>query len=486
MSLNRGLWLSVGVAFAYVALRRALQGNIKLVITIGITALFIFGALAVTTLGNTVQQRFEIASESNATRSQLYQVAFDAMKARPLVGYGGPINGGLWRDVGTHGLVWFVMVAYGLPGLVLLLLWMITMFVATIPASNPVALFTRAIVVFIIKNADLRLQPQLALVGIAAGLGYAQADAPASATPWRRVLRGRERQRRRVAPGLGAARATRQGAARCGGDATARSGVRLISSGSARSAAAPRRSGSTRGAPRRLNNFPRRKSRARTTHIVLRPGSAGTRHTSRRTSTRKLVQLGLCARCGGVDAVLPVSPARTGTRGRSRTGRDRCGALARSRRACLLALERTLPAHRDVVVRRRGRRGSRSLPGRRGTDPRGSELRELPAPAPVVRRAELLRADDRAVAGALLGRSVHRVDQRRVLRPAAGTLDELTAPGLPSRQLVDAKPYNGFDAPDMPAETRAELTERFRPEVDALSAMLGRDLPWLGASAPRP
>jgi hypothetical protein len=38
----------------------------------------------------------------------------------------------------------------------------------------------------------------------------------------------------------------------------------------------------------------------------------------------------------------------------------------------------------------------------------------------------------------------------------------------------------------MPAETRAELTERFRPEVDALSAMLGRDLPWLGASAPRP
>ena len=172
MSLNRGLWLSVGVAFAYVALRRALQGNIKLVITIGITALFIFGALAVTTLGNTVQQRFEIASESNATRSQLYQVAFDAMKARPLVGYGGPINGGLWRDVGTHGLVWFVMVAYGLPGLVLLLLWMITMFVATMPAPNPVALWSHvAIVVFIIQVPIYGLQPQLALVGIAAGLG---------------------------------------------------------------------------------------------------------------------------------------------------------------------------------------------------------------------------------------------------------------------------------------------------------------------------
>ena len=64
------------------------------------------------------------------------------------------------------------MVAYGLPGLVLLLLWMITMFVATIPAPNPVALWSHvAIVVFIIQVPIYGLQPQLALVGIAAGLG---------------------------------------------------------------------------------------------------------------------------------------------------------------------------------------------------------------------------------------------------------------------------------------------------------------------------
>jgi O-antigen ligase len=172
MSLNRGLWLSVGVAFAYVALRRALQGNVKLVITIALAGLFIFGTLAVTTLGNTVQQRFEIASESNSARSALYEVAFDAMKSRPLVGYGAPIDGGLWRDVGTHGLVWFVMVAYGLPGFILLLLWMIAVFLATLPAPNPIALWSHvAIIVFIVQVPIYGLQPQLALVGIAAGLG---------------------------------------------------------------------------------------------------------------------------------------------------------------------------------------------------------------------------------------------------------------------------------------------------------------------------
>ena len=76
------------------------------------------------------------------------------------------------RDVDTHGLVWFVMVADGLPGFILLLLWMIAVFLATMPAPNPIVPWSHvAIVVFIIQVPIYGLQPQLALVGIAAGLG---------------------------------------------------------------------------------------------------------------------------------------------------------------------------------------------------------------------------------------------------------------------------------------------------------------------------
>ena len=49
---------------------------------------------------------------------------------------------------------------------------MIAVFLATMPAPNPIALWSHvAIVVFIIQVPIYGLQPQLALVGIAAGLG---------------------------------------------------------------------------------------------------------------------------------------------------------------------------------------------------------------------------------------------------------------------------------------------------------------------------
>ena len=59
-------------------------------------------------------------------------------------------------------------------------------------------------------------------------------------------------------------------------------------------------------------------------------------------------------------------------------------------------------------------------------------------------------------------------------------VDELTARlGLPPRQLLHPEPYNAVPAPDMSGTTRRGLEEHFRPQVDALSAQLGRPLPWL-------
>jgi polysaccharide biosynthesis protein PslJ len=189
MSLNRGLWLSLAVAFGYVAIRRAVQGSMKIAISVGVVALLVFGALAATKLGDTVQQRFDIASESNNTRSELYSFAFNAAKERPLVGYGAPIKAdGLWKEVGTHGLVWFVMVSYGFPALIFLLAWMLLMFIATARAPNPTALWAHvAIVVFIVQAPIYGLLPQLVLIGIAAAIA-ARAQRPVAGKPGTAVV----------------------------------------------------------------------------------------------------------------------------------------------------------------------------------------------------------------------------------------------------------------------------------------------------------
>jgi O-antigen ligase len=185
-SLNRGLWLSVGLGLIYVALRRALQGNVKVALVLGAVLLTVFGALAATALGDVVKQRFEIAGESNNARSALYEVAYDITKERPLTGYGAPLEvDGLWREVGTHGLIWFVMVCYGFPGAFFLLAWAVAMLISSARAPNQTALWAHvAIVVFAIQIPIYGLLPQLVLMGIVAAISVrAQALGPERADP---------------------------------------------------------------------------------------------------------------------------------------------------------------------------------------------------------------------------------------------------------------------------------------------------------------
>jgi hypothetical protein len=169
LSLNRGLWLSLSIAVAYVALRRALQGSVRVAMIVSGVILLVVVILAATALGSIVQQRFEIASESNNARTALYEVAFDAAQDRPLFGWGAPIEvAGLWKEVGTHGLLWFVMVCYGFPGLVFLLLWIAGMLVSSARAPNATALWAHAaIVVFLVQIPIYGLLPQIMVVGIA-------------------------------------------------------------------------------------------------------------------------------------------------------------------------------------------------------------------------------------------------------------------------------------------------------------------------------
>ena len=79
--------------------------------------------------------------------------------------------------------------------------------------------------------------------------------------------------------------------------------------------------------------------------------------------------------------------------------------------------------------------------------------------------AELLRPDDRAVAGALSGRPVRRVDQRRVLRPAAGAprrAHRAPRAAVAAHSSTRSRTTASMHPTCRPA-TRAELTERFRP-----------------------
>jgi hypothetical protein len=171
ISVNRGLWLSLSVALAYVGVRRALAGDLRLLLGVTLAAVIVVNLLILTPLGATVDNKFNNQGESNETRSELYEAAFAGAKDSPLVGWGAPVDIGLFKQVGTHGLLWYMMFVHGFPALVLLLAFVVVALAATARAPTPTALFAHvAVVVFAVQVPYYGLLPQIVVVGLAIGI----------------------------------------------------------------------------------------------------------------------------------------------------------------------------------------------------------------------------------------------------------------------------------------------------------------------------
>lgn len=91
VSLNRGLWIGLGVVLLYVCLRYVLAGKLWVLGVLALTAATIAVALAATPLGTTVQARLD-NGKSNGVRAFLTEKALDGFAESPVIGYGGTRN----------------------------------------------------------------------------------------------------------------------------------------------------------------------------------------------------------------------------------------------------------------------------------------------------------------------------------------------------------------------------------------------------------
>ncbi|MBB5871605.1 hypothetical protein F4553_004984 [Allocatelliglobosispora scoriae] len=133
-SLNRGLWIGLGVAVAYVALRQALRGRFAVLIA-GAAAVAVLGvAFVASPLGDVVNRRLE-NGKSNGVRMFLTERAITGMQQSPVIGYGSTRNtvGGRQSitvgeskgcercgnfTVGGNGQLWQLLFAHGIVGTV--------------------------------------------------------------------------------------------------------------------------------------------------------------------------------------------------------------------------------------------------------------------------------------------------------------------------------------------------------------------------------
>ena len=121
LSVNRGLWISVGVILVVVALRSFVQGNNGPIRVVAGAVVLVAVVLAFTPLGEVVNGRL---SETDAgTRANIYREAWEGARESPVLGWGGPRPSAnpFAPSIGTHGHFWLVMFANGFVGLALYL-----------------------------------------------------------------------------------------------------------------------------------------------------------------------------------------------------------------------------------------------------------------------------------------------------------------------------------------------------------------------------
>jgi O-antigen ligase len=131
-SLNRGLWIGLGVVACYVALRLAQRGSFAALASVVVAAVVLGIALVLTPLGDVVSARLD-NGKSNGVRLYLTEQALAGTKQSPLIGFGSTrttmggrnsIAVGESADcarcgnftIGGNGQLWQLLFAHGLLG----------------------------------------------------------------------------------------------------------------------------------------------------------------------------------------------------------------------------------------------------------------------------------------------------------------------------------------------------------------------------------
>lgn len=176
ISVNRGLWISLGVALVYFVARKAMRGKYGPIVVLVMLVMTVGVIYVATPVGSIVTDRLNSAEDSNASRSHLYEDAWQGALDSPLVGNGVPRATDYYvgsPPVGTHGMLWYLMFIHGFVGLALFLSWIVTEVFRSGRVKDPLAWWTHlSLVIAFVELPYYGLLPHVVLMGLAAGIAH--------------------------------------------------------------------------------------------------------------------------------------------------------------------------------------------------------------------------------------------------------------------------------------------------------------------------
>jgi hypothetical protein len=121
LTLNRGMFVGLGIAAVVIAIRHILNGNFKVLVGVGLVAVLAVVAVSALPVAERLDNRLE-SSGTNESRMTVYTETISAVAASPWFGYGAPRpTESTIVPLGTQGQVWMVLFSHGFVGLALFL-----------------------------------------------------------------------------------------------------------------------------------------------------------------------------------------------------------------------------------------------------------------------------------------------------------------------------------------------------------------------------
>jgi O-antigen ligase len=127
VSLDRGAWLSTGMAIVISAGWLAIRNRPGQLAAVLIGSVLTIALLVATPLGGFVLTRID-SGYGDKHRLRLYSQAVDLTQQNPIIGYGAPVDvetGPKAIAAGTHGQFWTILVSHGVPGVIFFFGWFV-------------------------------------------------------------------------------------------------------------------------------------------------------------------------------------------------------------------------------------------------------------------------------------------------------------------------------------------------------------------------
>ncbi|MCU1498788.1 MAG: hypothetical protein JWM47_2741 [Acidimicrobiales bacterium] len=176
ISGNRGVWISVTGALVYWVARRAVQRDLRPLAALAAMAVVVAIIFVATPAGQLVTDRLDTSERSTEGRASIYEGAWQGALDSPLLGNGKPgaVENSSLPPIGTHGLLWYLLYVHGFVGLGLFTAWLGSEVVRSGHRIRSQGAWWAhlSLVIALIQMPYYGMQPQVVLIGVAAGVAY--------------------------------------------------------------------------------------------------------------------------------------------------------------------------------------------------------------------------------------------------------------------------------------------------------------------------